>query len=87
MKRNDNLKIVYTITEEEQSKNAVEEWKGERGYINEAMLTKYLTRNELDNSIFYICGPPGMLKAMKKLLEGDLNIPKQRIKIEEFTGY
>ena len=87
LKRNSNLKIVYTITEEEQSKNAVEEWKGERGYINKAMLTKYLTRNELDNSIFYICGPPGMLKAMKKLLEDDLNIPKQRIKIEEFTGY
>jgi glycine betaine catabolism B len=86
LKRNNNLKIVYTITEEEQSKNA-EEWKGERGFINEAMLTKYLTRNELDNSIFYICGPPGMLNAMQKLLELDLNIPKQRIKIEEFTGY
>jgi len=65
----------------------VEEWKGERGFINEAMLTKYLTRNELDNSIFYICGPPGMLKAMQKLLELDLNIPKLHIKIEEFTGY
>jgi len=86
LKRNNNLKIVYTITEEEQSKN-VEEWKGERGFINEAMLTKYLTRNELDNSIFYICGPPGMLKAMQKLLELDLNIPKLHIKIEEFTGY
>jgi ferredoxin-NADP reductase/nitrite reductase/ring-hydroxylating ferredoxin subunit len=86
LKRNNNLKIVYTITEEEQSKNA-EEWKGERGFINESMLTKYLTRNELDNSIFYICGPPGMLKAMQKLLELDLNIPKQHIKIEEFTGY
>jgi glycine betaine catabolism B len=86
LKRNNNLKIVYTITEEEQSNN-VEEWKGERGFINETMLTKYLTRNELDNSIFYICGPPGMLKAMQKLLELDLNIPKLHIKIEEFTGY
>jgi|GEM_PF-3385577 len=28
-----------------------------------------------------------MFKAMQKLLELDLNIPKQRIKIEEFTGY
>jgi ferredoxin-NADP reductase/nitrite reductase/ring-hydroxylating ferredoxin subunit len=86
LKRNNNLKIVYTITEEEQSKNA-EEWKGERGFINESMLTKYLTRDELDNSTFYICGPPGMLKAMQKLLELDLKFPKQHIKIEEFTGY
>jgi len=28
-----------------------------------------------------------MLKATQKLLELDLNIPKQRIRIEEFTGY
>jgi ferredoxin-NADP reductase len=86
LKRNSNLKIVYTITEEEQSKNA-EEWKGERGFINEAMLTRYLTKNELDNSIFYICGPPGMLNAMQKMLEDDLHVSKQRIKTELFTGY
>jgi ferredoxin-NADP reductase len=86
LKRNNNLKIVYTITEEEQSKNA-EEWKGERGYINEAMVTKYLTRNDLDNSIFYICGPPAMLNAMQKMLEDDLHVSKQQIKTEVFTGY
>ena len=44
-------------------------------------------KTELDNSIFYICGPPGMLNAMKKLLQEDLDIPKERIKVEEFTGY
>ena len=43
--------------------------------------------NVLNNSIFYICGPPGMLKAMQALLQEDLNIPKERIKVEEFTGY
>jgi ferredoxin-NADP reductase len=51
------------------------------------MLIKYLSTDELDNSIFYICGPPGMLKAMQRLLQDDLHIPKERIKIEEFTGY
>ncbi len=63
------------------------DWKGERGYINQMMVRKYLNRIEMDNSIFYICGPPGMLSAMKKLLQVDLGIPKERIKIEEFTGY
>lgn len=86
-KLNKNLKIIYTITDESSNADKEDDWKGERGYINREMLTKYLTRNELDNSIFYICGPPGMLKAMQKLLEVDLHIPKQRIKIEEFTGY
>ncbi|MGC1929328.1 MAG: hypothetical protein WA667_10170 [Candidatus Nitrosopolaris sp.] len=46
-----------------------------------------MSADELDNSIFYICGPPGMLKAMQKLLQDDLHIPKEKIKIEEFTGY
>jgi Na+-transporting NADH:ubiquinone oxidoreductase subunit NqrF len=87
LKRNNNLKIVYTITEEEQQLKNAEGWKGERGFINEAMLTKYLTRNELDNSVFYICGPPGMLNAMQKMLEADLHISKHYIKTEVFTGY
>jgi ferredoxin-NADP reductase len=46
-----------------------------------------LTEDELNNSIFYFCGPPGMLKGMQKLLQDDLHIPEGRIKIEEFTGY
>jgi ferredoxin-NADP reductase len=46
-----------------------------------------MTSDELENSIFYICGPSGMLKAMQKLLQGDLQIPDERIKLEEFTGY
>ena len=41
----------------------------------------------LKDSIFYICGPPGMLKAMQSLIQEELRIPKERIKVEEFTGY
>jgi glycine betaine catabolism B len=78
---NTNLNVVYTLD------NGDNDWNGELGYINQAMVTKYLSANELDASIFYICGPPGMLKAMQKLLQDDLPIPKERIKIEEFTGY
>jgi Na+-transporting NADH:ubiquinone oxidoreductase subunit NqrF len=74
-----NLKIIYTIANGPSDEDKQDNWKGERGYINKAMLMKDLTRNELDNSMFYNCGPTGMLKAMQKLLELDLNIPKQRI--------
>jgi ferredoxin-NADP reductase len=48
---------------------------------------KYLDTNMINNSIFYICGPPSMLKAMQSLLQDDFEIPKERIKVEEFTGY
>jgi glycine betaine catabolism B len=39
----------------------------------------------LDNSIFYICGPPTMLKAMQDLLLSDLQISEVGIKVEGFT--
>jgi ferredoxin-NADP reductase/nitrite reductase/ring-hydroxylating ferredoxin subunit len=89
LKTNRNLKIIYTITatEEQGQAPSSSSWKGERGIINKTMLTKYLTTSELDNSVFYVCGPPGMLKAMQNLLQDDLHIPKESIKVEEFTGY
>jgi ferredoxin-NADP reductase len=37
--------------------------------------------------MFYICGPPGMLEAVQKLLRTELQIPQERVKVEEFTGY
>ena len=94
---NRNLKIVYTITEEEEQQGALDtilfssptrqQWTGERGRIDKDMLTKHLTDDEIKNSIFYTCGPPGMIKAMQDIIQNDLKIPKDRIKVEEFTGY
>jgi ferredoxin-NADP reductase/nitrite reductase/ring-hydroxylating ferredoxin subunit len=89
-KINKNLNIIYTISEDEQqpsSSSTANDWKGEYGRIDKAMILKYLDTNMLDNSIFYICGPPSMLKAMESLLQDNLEIPKERIKVEEFTGY
>jgi len=84
--RNRNLKIVYTITEEGEPKQDSSQWKGERGRIDRPMMARHVDGRDLENSIFYICGPPGMLKAMQGLLQ-DLQIPKERIRVEEFTGY
>lgn len=92
MSINKNLKIIYTISEEDQHEQAsslstATDWKGEYGRIDKTMILKYVDTNELNSSIFYICGPPGMLTAMQTLLQEDLEIPKERIKVEEFTGY
>ncbi len=52
------------------------------------MILKYVdTTTLLENSIFYICGPPNMLKSMKSLIQEELEFPKERIMVEEFTGY
>lgn len=84
-KLNKNLKIVYTVTEEQEE--TASNWSGERGRIDKSMLEKHLTKDEIGKAIFYICGPPGMLKAMHELLQKELQVQRDRIKIEAFTGY
>jgi ferredoxin-NADP reductase/nitrite reductase/ring-hydroxylating ferredoxin subunit len=88
-KLNKNLKNVYTITGEqaEAPHSASSEWKGEKGYIDKSMLSRHLSSDEINNSVFYICGPPAMLAAMKKLLQEGLGVLGDRIRVEEFTGY
>jgi|SRR5581483_3856591 len=83
--QNKNLKIVYTVTEEEQKPDA--SWSGEHGRIDKSMFERHVNKEEIGNALFYICGPPGMLKAMQDLLQKDLQIPKDRLKVEAFTGY
>jgi ferredoxin-NADP reductase/nitrite reductase/ring-hydroxylating ferredoxin subunit len=87
---NKNLKIIYTISENNQnehSSSTINEWKGEFGRIDKAMILKYVDTNMLNNSIIYICGPPTMIKAMQSLMQEELEISEDRIRIEEFTGY
>ena len=87
---NKNIQIIYTLSDDNFQRNNVsgtEEWKGEKGRIDKEMILKYVDNNMLNNSIFYVSGPPDMLKSMQSLLEKELEIPKERIKVEEFTGY
>ena len=87
---NKNLKIIYAISDDErqqQSSSTANDWRGEYGRIDKSMILKYLDTNVLNNSVYYICGPPSMLKAMQALLQDDLEIPEERIKVEEFVGY
>jgi glycine betaine catabolism B len=51
------------------------------------MLERYLIKEEISNAVFYICGPPSMLNAMQELIQKQLQITKDRAKLEEFTGY
>jgi ferredoxin-NADP reductase/nitrite reductase/ring-hydroxylating ferredoxin subunit len=86
---NKNLKIVYTLTPEGEEKEKFDKngWTGETGYVNGVMIRKYINDDELADAIFYLCGPPGMLNAMKNLLTTEMHIPEDQIKEEEFSGY
>ncbi len=77
-RENNNLKVVYVLN------NPHSEWKGNTGYINAKMVRKEVT--DYTSRVFYICGPPIMVKAMKKLLQ-ELKISAENIKTENFSGY
>lgn len=77
-KENPNLKVVHTITDDTTN------WNGRTGRINDAMIKEFCS--DLNNTIFYICGPPGMVTGLSDLLKA-MNIPPSNIKIERFVGY
>jgi ferredoxin-NADP reductase/nitrite reductase/ring-hydroxylating ferredoxin subunit len=85
---NKNLKIVFAITEDgDKQSSTSSSCTREQGRIGKEMLTKHVSSDEVNHAIFYVCGPPAMLNAMKSILEDKLKITKERIKVEEFTGY
>lgn len=61
------------------------DWKGRSGFINAEMIRAEAP--DFAERIFYVCGPPGMVKAMVGLLQTQLQIPAARIKQENFIGY
>ena len=69
------------MTSIEKSKTS---WQGERGFIDREMLDKHL-KNAL-SPIYYIAGPPGMVKTLHAMLQA-AGIDDDDIRTEEFTGY
>ncbi len=77
-KQNDRLRVVLTVDK------ASEDWNGYTGMIDAEMIREAI--QDYDERVFYICGPPGMVKAMEELLHS-IGIPQASIKKENFAGY
>lgn len=67
------------------SESAPANFTGEHGYINAEMVKKYV--EDIQAPIWYLAGPPGMVKAMRAMLVDDLQADEDNIKTEEFDGY
>jgi ferredoxin-NADP reductase len=79
--QNPHYKLIACMSEMEKSHRS---WKGERGMIDAQMLAKYL--QGVLAPIYYITGPPGMVKAMQTILK-DTGVDDNSIRTEEFAGY
>lgn len=61
-----------------------DEWKGHIGLIHEVVLEQYLQQHPNPRAIeYYLCGPPRMITACKRVLV-DLEIPETQIAYDEF---
>ncbi len=79
--QNTNFHLIGTMSQMVKSHR---EWKGETGFIDKAMLSRYLPT--LQGPIYYIAGPPAMVADMRRMLtEG--GVDEDDIRTEEFSGY
>ncbi|MCX5704815.1 MAG: FAD-dependent oxidoreductase [Candidatus Omnitrophica bacterium] len=73
------LRVAHVLCETEPG------FKCSVGYINASII-----RNEVSDykeRKFFLCGPPGMVEAMRKMLSDELLLPKEQIVTENFQGY
>ena len=78
-KQYSKLKVVHILSQSEAG------WPGRTGHIN-----RQIIKQEIPDYIerkFYICGPPVMVEAMKKILQEELTLSKENIITENFIGY
>jgi len=80
-KSNPNLHLVLTMTD---MSNSSRPWSGETGFINREMLSKHMP--SLQGPIYYIAGPPSMVKAMRQVLT-QAAVNQDDIRTEQFAGY
>jgi len=76
--QNKNFRAVFCVGE------ASEAWDGYTGVINAEMIRKEMP--DYIERVFYICGPPTMVKVMEDLLR-NLEVPEESIRVENFAGY
>lgn len=79
--QNPHFHLIASMTEMEKSHR---EWKGETGFLNSALLRKHIA--DLHGPIYYIAGPPAMVKAMREMLVST-GVDEDDIRTEEFAGY
>lgn len=75
-RRMNNLHVAATM-----ERVAGTSWMGSEGQITADFLTRAVP--DLGQRRVHLCGPPGMMQAVKKTL-GDLGVPSEQIKTEAF---
>jgi predicted ferric reductase len=72
---NSSLKIVHVLSRQDS-------WEGEKGHVDSERLKKFVS--DFGKPVFFICGPPAMMRAVKSALR-NLGIPAKNVRMERFA--
>jgi len=75
----ENFKVFHILSDPEEG------WDGPKGYINAEFISSSVL--DLTERIWFISGPPVMVKSIKTILTTVLNIPERKVKTENYVGY
>jgi ferredoxin-NADP reductase len=81
-RENPRFRLVATLTQPKPG----DDWHHEVGLVDAAMLSRHMQLERAGDTIFYIAGPGGFVKAMQALLPG-IGADPDNIRAEEFPGY
>lgn len=76
LEKKDNIEVIHTLTQK-----VPDNWEGEEGRVDKEIIKKYV--DDLSEKLWYICGPPPMVDAMRGILI-ELNIPGDNLRIEDW---
>jgi len=62
-----------------------DDWTGPTGFVHDVLRSEYLEQHrDLENVEFYLCGPPAMMQAARRMLIEDLGVAPAQIAYDEF---
>lgn len=79
--KNKNFRLIATMTQMDKSSRP---WEGEARLIDEDLVKR--VGSDLSLPIYYVAGPPSMVKAVRQTLN-HASIDDDDIRTEEFSGY
>jgi predicted ferric reductase len=73
----ENVEVTHILSQPD------EDWDGPQGFITAEILRKH-AGELLDRADVFLCGPPGMMKAVRRALR-DCGVPRSRVHYEYFS--
>jgi ferredoxin-NADP reductase len=76
LSKRENLTVINSLTND-----IPQGWEGSSGRIDRDMILSHV--NQLNEKLWYVCGPPPMVEQLKKVLQ-EIGVPGENLRIEDW---